>query len=128
MKNILIIAAIINLAVAVIHTFIGETDIVAPLLASDAPELVQATLHSAWHMISVVLYLSSFTLFYIGRKDEKSPENKILPTYIGIQYIALAMVFVVSSVVYGQFFPQVIMLLPIGVLSLWAGRKAKRAE
>jgi len=127
MKNILVIAAIINLAVAVIHTFIGETDIVAPLLASNAPELVQATLHSAWHMISVVLYLSSFALFYVSQKDKNSPHGKILPTYIGIQYIALAMVFVVTSLVYGQFFPQIVMLLPIGLLSFWAGRKANKS-
>ncbi len=127
MKSILIISAIINLVVAVIHTVIGETDIVAPLLASDAPDLVKATLHSAWHMISVVLYLSAFALFHISRKDKHDDHSKILPTYIGIQYIALAMVFVVTSLVYGQFFPQIVMLLPIGLLSFWAGRKASKA-
>lgn len=69
MKKFLIIAAIINLAVAMIHTIIGERDIVAPLLATDAPDTVRWTLHSAWHMISVVLFVSSFTLFYLtGRK------------------------------------------------------------
>lgn len=127
MKKILVTSGIINLAVAVIHTFIGETDIIAPLLASDAPDLVKATLHSAWHMISVVLYLSSFTLFYVSRKDKDAPHSKILPMYIGIQYIALAMVFVVTSLIYSQFFPQIVMLLPIGLLSFWAGRKANKS-
>lgn len=126
MKRILIIAGIINLAVAVIHTFIGESDIIAPLLNSDTPILVKSTLHSAWHMISVVLYWSSFMLFYVSRKAKNDSHAKILPIYIGIQYIALALVFVVTSVMYGQFFPQIVMLSPIGILSLWAGRMANR--
>ncbi|MBM1277184.1 hypothetical protein JQU41_00555 [Ponticoccus sp. SC6-36] len=123
----LIIAALINLAVAVVHTFIGEASIVAPLMTSDAPDLVKATLHSAWHMISVVLYLSSLTLFYLSRKEVRDPTVKLLSGYIGIQYVALAMVFAVTSVIYGQFFPQIVMLLPIGVLSLWAAHMARKS-
>ncbi|MBM1219753.1 hypothetical protein JQU17_06055 [Ponticoccus sp. SC2-23] len=127
MKMTLIIAALINLAVAVVHTFIGEASIVAPLMTSDAPDLVKATLHSAWHMISVVLYLSSLTLFYLSRKEVRDPTVKLLSGYIGIQYVALAMVFAVTSVIYGQFFPQIVMLLPIGVLSLWAAHMARKS-
>lgn len=127
MKRILIVAAILNLAVAVVHLLIGEAEVIAPLLASDAPDLVKGTLHSAWHMITVVLFLSSSTLFYLSRRDETDQINKILPTYIGIQYTALALVFVVTSFVYGQVFIQIAMLLPIGLLSLWAGRLANTA-
>ena len=125
MKKLLIIAATINLAVAIIHTIIGESDIVTPLLATDAPDTVRWTLHSAWHMISVVLFVSSFALFYLSQK-EKNATTKILSTYIGIQYIGLAMVFVVTSVVYGIFFPQVVMLAPIGILALLASRAASK--
>ena len=127
MKGLLITAAVVNLAVAVIHTFIGENDIIATLLATDAPDTVRWTLHSAWHMISVVLYMSSFTLFYVSRKDKNDPYSKIFPNYIGIQYIPLAMVFVVTSLVYGIFFPQIVMLAPIGILALLAGRRTKNA-
>lgn len=127
MKKLLIIAAIVNLAVAVIHTFIGESDIIKPLLATDAPDTVRWTLHSAWHMISVVLYLSTFTLFFVSRKDKSDPLCKILPNYIGIQYIGLAMVFVVTSFIYGIFFPQIVMLAPIGILALLAGRSAQKS-
>jgi len=126
MKRLLIIAAIINLGVAVIHTFIGESDIVAPLLATDAPNTVKWTLHSAWHMISAVLYLSSFTLFVVSRNEKSDPGYKILLNYIGIQYIGLATVFVVTSVIYGIFFPQIVMLAPIGILALLAGRMANK--
>ncbi|WP_026947412.1 hypothetical protein [Algoriphagus marincola] len=124
MKRLLIIAAIVNLGVAVIHTFIGESDIISPLLVTDAPDTVRWTLHSAWHMISIVLYLSSFSLLYVSRKDKSNPISKILPNYIGIQYIGLAMVFVVTSMIYGIFFPQIVMLAPIGILALLAGRMA----
>lgn len=127
MKRFLIIAAVINLAVAVVHTFIGEAEVIAPLLSSDAPDLVKGTLHSSWHMTTVVLFMSSFTLFYLSRKDEDDHLNKILPLYIGVQYIALAMVFVVTSFVYDQFFIQILMLSPIGLLSFWAGRMANKA-
>ncbi len=125
MKILLIIAAIINLAVAIIHAIIGESDIVAPLLATDAPDTVRWTLHSAWHMISVVLFVSSFALFYLWRKEKNSPHIKILSTYIGVQYIGLAMVFVVTSMIYGIFFPQIVMLAPIGILALLASRAAR---
>jgi hypothetical protein len=88
---------------------------------------VKATLHSAWHMISVVLYLSALTLFYLSRREARDPAVKLLSGYIGVQYVALAMVFVVTSVIYGQFFPQIVMLLPIGLLSLWAAQMARKA-
>ncbi|MEO1639500.1 MAG: hypothetical protein AAFU41_09680 [Pseudomonadota bacterium] len=127
MKVILIVAATINLAVALVHTFIGEAQVIAPLLASDAPDLVKATLHSSWHMTTIVLLLSSITLFYVSRKSEADPLGRVLLIYIGIQYVALAMVFVATSVMYGQIFPQIVMLLPIGVLSLWAASKAPKA-
>jgi hypothetical protein len=127
MKNLLILTAVLNLVVAIVHTFVGESEIVTPLLATDAPDTVRWTLHSAWHMISVVLFVSSFTLFNISRKGKDSPLNKILPKYIGIQYIGLAMVFVATSFVYGIFFPQIAMLAPIGILSLVAGSRANKA-
>jgi hypothetical protein len=127
MKKLVFLAAIINLAVAVVHIFIGEAGVVAPLLASDVPELIKGTLHSAWHMISVVLLMSSFALIYVGMTDQDGAASATLPTYIGIQYIGLALVFVVSSFVYGQFFIQILMLLPIGLLSFWAGRLAARS-
>lgn len=127
MKKLLIVAAVINLAVAAVHIFIGEAEIIAPLMASDAPVLVQGTLRSAWHMITVVLLLSSFALFYLSRKGETDHLNKTLPLYIGVQYIALALVFVVTSFLYGQIFIQIVMLLPIGLLSFWAGRLANKS-
>lgn len=126
MKRLLLIAAFINAPVAIIHTFIGETDIIAPLTDSDAPMLVKATLHSAWHMISVMLYLSSVMLFYVSRKGEDNPQLRLFPLYFGIQYISLSLVFVVTSILYGQFFPQIVMLAPIGLLALWAGRQTKK--
>lgn len=127
MKTLLSIAAIINLAVALIHTFIGESNIIAPLLATELADEVRWTLHSAWHMISVVLYLSSFTLFNLIRKEKNDPSVRILPIYIGIQYFALALVFVLSSFVYEIFFPQIAMLAPIGILALLAGRMARKS-
>ena len=126
MNKLLIIAAIINLAVAIIHTIIGESDIVAPLLATDAPDTVRWTLHAAWHMISVVLFLSALTLFYVSRKGKEEPHSIVLSKYIGIQYLALAMVFVVTSLVYGIFFPQIVMLAPIGILALFGGRATSK--
>lgn len=128
MKKLLIIAAVINLAVAIIHTIIGERDIIAPLLATDAPDTVRWTLHSAWHMISVVLFISTLTLFYVSRKGKDEPHSMVLSKYIGIQYLALAMVFVVTSLMYGIFFPQIVMLAPIGILALLASRVAGKSS
>ena len=85
MKTILIAAALINLAVALVHTFIGESQVIAPLLASDASDLVRGTLHSAWHMITIVLFLSSLTLLYLSRKTEDARLVRTLPAYIGVQ-------------------------------------------
>jgi len=127
MKTLLIIGAIINLAVAIIHTIIGESNIVTPLLATDAPDTVRWTLHAAWHMISVVLFISAFTLFYVSRKGKDDPRSVVLSRYIGIQYLALAMVFVATSVVYGIFFPQIVMLAPIGILAILASGAASKS-
>ena len=127
MKNLLLFAAIINAAVAIIHTIIGESDIVAPLLATDAPDTVRWTLHAAWHMISVVLFISAITLFYVSRRGKDYPHRIVLSKYIGIQYLALAMVFVGTSVIYGIFFPQIVMLAPIGILAMLASRAVSKS-
>jgi hypothetical protein len=128
MNKLLLIGSTINLAVAIIHTIIGESDIVTPLLVTDAPDTVRWTLHSAWHMISVVLVISALTLFYLSLKGKADPTSMVLSKYIGIQYLALAMVFVVTSVVYGIFFPQIVMLAPIGILAILASRAAGKSK
>ena len=123
MKKFLIIAAVINLAVAIVHTFIGESDIIAPLLSTDAPNTVKWTLHAAWHMISFMLIQSTMTLFYLSGKPKDYSHSRILSKYIGIQYVFLALIFVGASVKYEIFFPQIIMLAPIGIFSILASRK-----
>lgn len=120
-NSYLIIAGIINLFTAFLHTIGGQLSLVDPMVASNLNLQVKAELVAAWHLITIVLFASSLVLLKQGFTSSGS--RSAVVGSIGYLYTLFALTFIVVSVVYGVFAPQWILLLPIGVLAFWGDRK-----
>jgi uncharacterized membrane protein len=111
-----IIAGIINLFTALLHVIAGQIDLVKPLLESDLSFQLKTEWLGVWHMVTAILFVSSYYLLKNGLKNTEKSSDAI--QLIAIVYIFFSLAFVISSLYNNVFAPQWILLLPIGVLSL----------
>lgn len=116
-KIYLKIAALINLGSAFIHTFLGQIDLVNPLLISNVSTQVKGELVGAWHVVTIILFATSIPLLKAAF-SKFEPSQIDLLKYIGWLYILFALPFMVTSIWYSIFAPQWLLLLPIGILTL----------
>jgi len=61
-----IIAGLLNLITAFVHTIAGQFDLVSALLATDLNVQAKSEWMAAWHIITILLFLTSF---YLIRSD-----------------------------------------------------------
>ncbi len=111
-----IIAGTINLFTALLHTFGGQIDLVNPLLDSNLNIQSKTEWLGVWHIVTVILFVSSYYLIKYGLNKINSSLQVI--QLIGILYLLFSFAFIISSLYTTEFAPQWILLLPIGVLSL----------
>lgn len=111
------IAGCINLFTAIVHTVGGQIDLVTPLLNSHLQTQTKAEWLGGWHLITVMLFLTSFWLLKMGFSTKKSPSEDVLKL-IGYFYIMGSVSFIISSIYFNVLAPQWIILLPIGILTL----------
>ena len=120
-KNVyLIVAGSINLFTALLHTFAGQVDLINPLMDSNLELQTKSELLSAWHIITILLFGTTFILLKNGFRWNVS-EDKIAVKYIGYLYSLFCVPFIVVSFMNNLLAPQWILLLPIGLLS-WIGQ------
>ncbi|MCP4567193.1 MAG: hypothetical protein GY841_06410 [FCB group bacterium] len=112
----------IGLITAFIHLISGQSGVIKPFLLCDLAAMPRAVLHACWHMITVILFASAIALLYLGVNPISSGSN-VLALFIGGQFVAYAIVFLVFSFI-GNWsrklmrLPQWTLLLPIGVLAI----------
>lgn len=111
------IAGIINLFTAILHIVGGQLDLVNPLLESDLSHPTKTQWLGAWHIVSVILVVSSYYLLKYGSNANQSSSEAIVRLF-GMLYLLFAGAFIASSLWMNVFAPQWILLLPIGILSL----------
>ena len=122
-KNIYwLIAGIINLFTAVLHTVGGQIDLVNPMLKSNLENQAKAEWFGAWHMITIILFSSTYLALKNAIVDFHKRQTELMK-YIGVLYILLSIPFCVSSVVHRLLAPQWILLLPIGIIIYLGSRK-----
>jgi len=120
-----ILAGLLNLLTALVHTIAGQIDLVNPLLGTDMNVQAKSEWMAVWHMITILLFLSSFYLIKSGLNRNKTYDLSSIQ-FIGILYCLISIPFVVSSIYFKTFAPQWIILLPIGILSIMGFQNAKR--
>jgi hypothetical protein len=113
-----------NLFVAVLHTIGGQLELVNPLMSSNLIDQAKAEWIGAWHMVTIVLFLTSYLLIKNG--IEKNENRQIeLVKHIGYLYVIFSIPSVATSILYNLLAPQWILLLPIGGLVLYGVKKHK---
>ena len=116
-KTYIKIAGIINLIAAIIHLVAGQIDLINPLAESSLNNQVKGELIGAWHIVSILFFITSYLLIKAGFQQEN--ENEIYHLkIIGIIYLLIGIPFIITSIWFSIFAPQWILLMPIGVLTL----------
>ena len=117
----ILIAGVLNLFTALLHTIMGQIELVSPLQKSGLTNQAKAEWFGVWHMVTIFLFATSFLLaknYINGNKVETVK-------HIGFLYILLSIPFCVSSVIHKLLAPQWILLLPIGILIYFGTKKPK---
>lgn len=123
MKNAYIrIAGILNLLTAFLHLIGGQIDLVNPLLGSSLTLQQKSELTGAWHIVTILLFVTAFMILQSGFKNGRNQNFQQLKS-LAIFYILSGIPFIVISVWFRVFAPQWILLMPIGVLLLLGLRK-----
>lgn len=128
MKNknkLWIIGGVINLITAIIHLVGGQIDNVNPLLLSNLTIQEKAEWVSVWHMVSIILFVTSYILIKSGMDADKVGDTRLI-RLIGNLYLLFCLPFVISSIIMGAYALQWILLLPIGLLAIYGVKKSKR--
>jgi hypothetical protein len=103
----------------------GQISLINPLLDSNLELQVKTELLGVWHMVTIILFITSIILLYWGFKQNKKSNIELL-SFIGYLYILFSVPFVIISIIYGLLVPQWILLLPIGILTIIGIKKIKK--
>ncbi len=123
-KNIFwLLAGILNLFTALLHTFGGQIELINPLLLSSLDNQAQTELLGVWHMVTLFLFFTSavFVKNYFAPKEE----CRAIIQFISYGYFLFSISFIAVSFMNQLLAPQWILLLPIGFLGLIGVKKYK---
>lgn len=125
-NNYWLIAGIINLFTALLHTIGGQIELVTPMLNSNLEDQTKAEWFGAWHMVTIILFTSSYWILKNVVIEFQRRQTELMK-HIGILYILFSIPFCISSIMYNLLAPQWILLLPIGILLYIGSKKSSHA-
>ncbi len=114
-----LIAGVINLFTALLHTIGGQLELVNPLIKSNLYNQQKAEWIGAWHMVTIILFFTSYIIIKIGITNKQSE----LVKYIGYLYLIFSIPSIITSSMYQLLAPQWILLLPISALIYFGAKK-----
>lgn len=117
-----LIAGGINFFTALIHIIGGQLSLVNPLQDSNLLDQTKAEWLGVWHMVTILLFLTSYLLVKNGLGKTQQKQSEII-NFIGVLYILFSVPFIVTSLMYKLLAPQWILLLPIGLLAYFGTKK-----
>lgn len=123
-NNYWIAAGILNLFTAFLHLIGGQDTLVNPLMDTALLLDVKSQLWGAWHMVTIVLFSSSYILIKVGWNNSGISNSNTI-SYLNFLYITFSIGFIISSLIHQVFTPQWVLLLPIGILGYLGIRKAQ---
>lgn len=118
--------ASLNLITALIHTIMGHYELILPFTDIDFPDTLKAILHACWHMVTTVLFFSSLVFYFLGHRPQLATARPVV-LLLGLLYIIFSMAFLAVSIGYNLFLPQILLLLPIGLMAIF-GAKGMRGN
>ena len=124
-KNLfLILSGMLNLFTFFLHLIGGQISLIKPLLNSNLDLQIKTELLGVWHMVTIILFITSVILLYIGFNQRKKIFIELL-IFIGYLYIFFSLPFIIISILYGLLVPQWILLLPIGIGTMIGVKKMR---
>lgn len=122
MKTRLIIASVILLIAAFVHTIGGELTDIRALLLSEIPLNLKLEIRGTWYLVAIDFLISAAYLFYLIFKN-KLLEQILLISFIGIRMLLYGLLFLILILLTenGLLFqvPQWILLMSVGILLEW---------
>jgi len=122
-----LLAGVINGFSALLHLLAGQLDLVDPLLNSNMDQQMKTEWLGVWHMVSIILFLTSYYLVKYGMNPPKKSRGEVIQV-IGILYLLFSVPFILSGIDMKVLAPQWILLLPIGILTFIGSKNLKRDE
>ena len=118
MKRIYLkIAGLINLFTAFLHLIGGQVTLVKPLISSELTKQAVGEWVGAWHIVSILFFLSTYYLLKLGFQGFDQTDVKLLQ-FLALLFILIGVPFIIASFWFFVFAPQWILLMPIGLLIL----------
>ena len=122
-KNIYwLIAGIINLLTAILHLIGGQLELINPFMKSLLSLQVKSELLGAWHMVTLLLFITSYKLLKAGF-GKTADNNASTIKLIGYSYLLFSLPSLVISIYSGLFIPQWVLLAPIGIIAIIGNKK-----
>ncbi|SNY94891.1 hypothetical protein [Flagellimonas pacifica] len=119
------LAGFMNLFGALVHTFLGQTTLVNPLMDSDLNAQAKIEWLGVWHIVTVILFATSYVYLNEGFKS-KTPPKYTLIKQISWLYVLFSLIFIIVSIWQQILAPQWILLLPVGLFGFFGVSVAKK--
>ena len=121
-------AAILYVATAAIHAFMGGPEINAPIQLSDLHPLIRAISAVIWHALTVLFLIFGGALWWAARHENQA----LVVTILAVTLAFIALFLVIGIVLLGTFFAmlQWVIFGAIAVAMIWGllqGRSAVMA-
>ena len=77
-----------------VHVVLGNKDVLGPTLMAPFDEVARRTMHGAWHVVTVTLFLSAVALFASGLNAYGTQaEANLVARLVAVLYLAFTGVF-----------------------------------
>ncbi|MEM1357833.1 MAG: hypothetical protein AAGF89_06520 [Bacteroidota bacterium] len=121
-----LIAGILCLLTALIHTIGGQLELVDPLMAGSLSPTANVQWLGVWHVVTIILFGAAFWLIRGGWQPAHA--SLALLNNIAYLFVLFAVVFLSVSFAQGVHAPQWVLLLPIGLLTIIGGWRVETAN
>ena len=101
----LIIAGILNLMTFFLHLIGGQLDLVNPMMETSLSLEKSTQLVGAWHMVTIILLVTSCVLLSAGFGKKFSTNIEIIQS-IGYLNLSFCLPFIIAGFYYGLLVPQ----------------------
>lgn len=119
-----IVAGSLNLLTFFLHLIGGQLDLVDPMLDTTLPIEKASQLIGAWHMVTIILFATSYVLISAGLGKQFSNNTELikLVAYLNLSF---CLPFILTGFYYGILVPQWVFFLPIAVFTIMGLKKNK---
>jgi len=132
LNRLLALTATLAAFTTVLHIFGGGASVAKPIAESSLADEPRLLALAVWHMVSITLGLSALALGFGSIPRHREP-SRYLVLFISVLWIGfgLAVVGVILTESGDDLFqtlPQPVLLIPVGVLGIWATLRPRRVK